>query len=204
MIRMRDKNLNYIQFYKQVEKFVVGKLQLPRMLRTAVINSPTFPENLTIRYPRKFSDLQSVVILHWFFPENLMWRTHLDLEDLTLSQFNEKQKLEIKILLSSKENCIKYLYRTKRYSSHEIFGNIINRGFSIVVNMKIIPKSLKVKETQRKRGYDDKGSLRPKDKWLPTYDLTLTVLQNEKEKKITRQRKSIQRITRILENVELE
>lgn len=201
---MRDKNLSFIQFCQQVEKFVERKLQLPELLRTTVIDSPTFPDQFTIVYPRKFKDLQGLTLIHWWLPEKLMWEIHLGLWELSLNHLNEKQKIEIKLMLSSREICLKYLYKTERYTSHEIFGNLLMSGVKTMKYLRLFKRSTKVKRVQRKRGYDDKGSLRPTEKWLPDFDFTLTALQNEKEKINTRRYKIINRLKEYLENLLIE
>lgn len=201
MIQMRDKNQSFIQFCKSVEEVVNRKLQLSRMLRTTVVNSPTFPSELKFVYPKKLVGIRGLVIVHWFLPENLMYLIHSDLWEMSFSHFNDKQKLEIAILLSSKENCLKYLYLTERYSMHEIFGNLLDTGIKSSNNLKCYFVTYNKPELpQRKRGYDDKGSLRPRDKWLPTHDYTLTQIQNEKELRIHLTLKSLNHIKKFLEN----
>jgi len=54
------------------------------------------------------------------------------------------------------------------------------------------------KKALRKRGYNDHGSKRPDDKWLPKFDWSFTEAQNEKERKETYQDKVYHRILRIL------
>lgn len=119
---------------------------------------------------------------------------------MNLNHLNRKQILEIRIMFSSKDNMVKYLYLTQRYTSNEIFGNLVKNGVNSVKNLKIIKRSTKVVKPVRKRGYTDKGSLRPKEKWLPSHDYTLTNLQREIEKKRTRLDKSVIQITNYLEN----
>lgn len=197
---MRDKNLNYIQFKEQVSKYLRRELILPELLRTAVTDSPTFPEDLIICYPRKYKELLGLAIVHWYLPDNLKWRIHLDLSERSFSQFNSKQKIEINLMLKNKEIMLKFLYETKRYTSYEIFGNILRTGAKELRGLKYYSKKTVIKRPQRKRGYSDKGSLRPREKWLPSFDFTLTALQNEKEKTSIRIYKSIDRITKFLEN----
>jgi len=201
MIRMRDRNRNYIQFYKQLEKVVVKKTTLSRLLRTTVSDNPTFPsDQLQIVYPRKFSELQGLALVFHYLPESLYWEIKLGLEDLNLNHLNRKQILELRIMFSSKDNMVKYLYLTQRYTSNEIFGNLVKNGVNSIKNLKIIERSTKVVKPVRKRGYTDKGSLRPREKWLASHDYTLTNLQNEIETKRTRLDKSVIQITNYLEN----
>lgn len=201
MIRMRDRNQNYIQFYKQFRKVVSRKTTLSRLLRTTVTDSPTFPsDQLTIVYPRSFREIRGLVIVHYFFPESLKWEVKMGLEELNLNHLNKKQILEIRIMLSSEWNMIKYLYLTDRYTSNEIFGNLVKDAYQAAENLKAFPVSTKVERPVRKRGYSDKGSLRPKEKWLPTHDYSLTAIQNEIEKKHTQLDKVSYHLINYLEN----
>lgn len=198
---MRDRNQNYIQFCKQFRKEVSRKTTLSRSLRTTVTDNTTFPSDLLrIVYPRKFREIRGLVIVHYYLPEILMWEVKMGLEDLNLNHLNEKQILEIRILLSSERNMIKYLYLTDRYTSHEIFGNLVKDSYQAAKNLKAFPVSTKVRRTLRKRGYSDKGSLRPRERWLPTHDYSLTALQNEIEKKRTKLDKVSYRLINYLEN----
>lgn len=57
----------------------------------------------------------------------------------------------------------------RHYSTHTLFGNIIPLARRLMNSLRIYnpyeaPKS-KPRKTQRKRGYDDKGSLRPPHQW---------------------------------------
>lgn len=113
---------------------------------------------------------------------------------------NQKQRIEILILLNSKESTLRYLHRTKRYTSHEIFGNIINEGLKVLKNLPCYHRSTKVIFAKRKRGYDDKGSQRPKEKWLPSHDILFTTEQNYKEKKSNLRLQTVSRILKILED----
>jgi len=200
---MRDKNLSFIQFCNEVDSFLNRKLLLPRLLRTTVINSPTFPDTLYIRYPRKYRDLMGLVAVHWYLPDNLKWEIHLGIWSMTLSHFNEKQKVELNLMIQSKEMTLKYLYLTRKYSSNEIFGNILGTGLKVLKDLTILPCCTKVQKAIRKRGYDDKGSLRPEVKWLPTHDYYFTLEQNEKEKNITKRNKLIDRLTKIINENDL-
>lgn len=201
---MRDKNLNSSQFCAQVENFIKRKLHLPKMPKTAVINTPTFLEECYFKYPRKYKEIRDLVVIHHFCPENLRWRLWLDLSELSFSQLNSKQRIEILILLSSKRKMLSYLFLTQRYSSHEIFGNIFGGGLKVLRTLPCYLSSTKITKPKRKRGYDDKGSQRPKDKWLPDFDFSLTELQNQKEKKTQLRQSIYYRILQILENYERE
>lgn len=192
MIPMRDKNLNFIQFSNQMEKFIRNKLYFSKDRRTSVVDSPTLLEDYIIVYPRKFSEIRSLCSIVFFVPnENLRYRLILDLED-KITKFDLKKQLQLKLLLHSREISLKYLFETKTFTSNEIFGNIVNQGCKILINLKFIKRSTKVIKPIRKRGYDDKGSLRPREKWLESFDNDFTQLQNYKEKKFDLHQKTLQ------------
>jgi len=184
MIQMRDKNLNFIQFERSVERFISQRLTVSKDRRTSVINNPTLLEKYYLVLPTKYREFRDLCILVHYVPEEVLrFRLLLDLEDKVIKFDSKKQKI-LKILLYSRQICLTYLYETEEYSSHEIFGNILNNGTKVLNNLQFRRRNTKVVKAQRKRGYDDKGSLRPKEKWLPTFDISFTNLQNEKEKKL--------------------
>jgi hypothetical protein len=201
---MRDKNLNFIQFSAAVENFIESKHKISKDRRTTVVNSPTLLEEFYLVLPRKFMDFRNICItLHYIKEEPLRYRILLDMEE-RLTRFDSKKQLELKLLLHSKETMLKFLYLTRKYSSHEIFGNLINKGIQSLNNLKLKRRNTKILKTQRKRGYDDKGSLRPKEKWLEKYDFSFTTCQNEKEKKQYLHQKSITKLLKYLERTLIE
>lgn len=184
---MRDKNLTLLKFNIQLEKAITSQLRGVKLLRTAVSDSPKCLCNdlVSINYPLDFAGLRALAICQWSFPENLHWRVLLDLREKTFSQLNDKQVLELCILLSSKEICYFYLYETERYSSREIFGNILGNQLKELLNsLKIKEKVLRSpKKKQRHRGYRDKGSRRPDHQWKESFDFSFIEYQNKLEKK---------------------
>lgn len=199
---MRDKNLTLLKFNIQLEKAITSQLRGVKLLRIAVSDSPKLLDNeeFSINYPFDFNGLRTLAIFQWSFPEKLHWRVLLDLKEKTHSQLNEKQKLELSILLSSKEICYFYLYETERYSSREIFGNILgNQARELFKTLKVQKKIKKrVLESQRSRGYRDKGNLRPKHQWLESYDFSFTEYQNKLEKKSYLQTKCSHNLKQLL------
>lgn len=180
---MRDKNqTTLLNFEGQIGKFVNKKIQTIEILRTAVVDNPTLLEHLNFRnFPRKLYQIKGLCILiHYLEPEPLYYKFLFKLEE-EIKRYSLKEQRELKLLLYSKEVCLKFLFHTKKYSSHEIFGNLINEGIKALRLIKFQRINTKVKKPQRKRGYHDRGSLRSSDRWLPTYDFTLTELQNKKE-----------------------
>jgi hypothetical protein len=203
---MRDKNLSLETFSIQLEKTVNRVCQLGHRFPTCtVLDSPTrllTSEEISISYPRNFRLIRTLSIIQWYLPEDLHWRIFLDLKEEKFSQFNFKQKVELDILLSSKENCEFFLYETKRYSSSEIFGNILGN------DLRELNKTLKISRRRkrkplkavRRRGYKDHGTRRPSDRWLPTDDFSLTIEQNSLENFQDHYNSLIKRLLSLIEN----
>lgn len=203
---MRDKNLSLELFSIQLEKTVNRVCQLGHRFPTCtVLDSPTrllTSEEFSISYPRNFRLMRTLSIVQWYLPEELHWRILLDLQEENFSQFNFKQKVELNILLSSKENCEFFLFETKRYSSNEIFGNILGNDLRELNQVLKISRKRKRKPLKpiRRRGYKDHGTRRPSDRWLPTDDFTLTVEQNFLENFQDHYNSLIKRLLLFIEN----
>lgn len=200
---MRDKNLNLIQFHKEVEYFLKRNLRIPSSLRTAVVTSTTFlGEDYFLVYPRKFRELQVLCIVQWYLPEFLHWKILMDLSEKEFKQFPLKQRLELKLLLHSKELALFYLWDTKRYTANEIFGNLLKQANRILLPLKPIRRNYRIIYPQRKRGYDDKGSLRRQGTWLPDKDWTLDLLQKRKDRDYITLLRAIDRIHKYYETLQ--
>lgn len=202
---MRDKNLTYQKLNIQLKK-LVNSLEVPaihRFLREAVVVTPTLLEDFNFNYPRNFRLLRTLCIIQWYFPEEFHFRIWLDLTDMSFSHLNEKQILELRILLSSKENMLKYLCKTNRYDSNEFFGNIVGNDYKELRKvLRISRKVFKIKKTQRRRGYNDHSSRKPSEKWLPDSDLSFTEYQLKKERKLFLQQSTLNRILKILRDID--
>lgn len=196
---MRDKNQSFIQFETNIERFCQRSFAKNghQFLTTAVAIDPTFLEGFDVRYPRKYKETFGLIVYHYYLPETLRWRVFLDLEEQSFSHFTDKQKTIIRILLSGKENMLKYLYRTETISSNELFGIV---GTSIQLFVKFIPRSTLIVQPKRKRGYDDKGSRRPDERWLPSHDWTFDKVQNEIDFNTQKRKQILDRILSYLEN----
>lgn len=203
---MRDRNLTLIQLNIQLEKNL--NLEFPRIqkvLTEAVFVTPTLLEEFQISYPRNFRLLRTLSIIQWYLPEVYHYRIWLDLSEMNFNWLSLKQKIEIKIYLSNKTNCLIYLKESKRFTGNELFGNILKNDLSELKKvLKLSKKSRKVEIPIWRRGYKDKGSRRPSEKWLPDFDFSFTEYQNIKERKSTLLDKTIYRILETLENLNTE
>jgi len=202
---MRDKNPSFKQFYIQLAKTCRKCLEVQHLVKffaSAVPRDPTLlgqGAEVKVRYPTSYRATRTLCILHWWFPEVVFWQVHLDLLEKSYEHFNQKQQLEIKILLESREICSTYLYESKRFTSNELFGNYLGNDVLELSSLKwkwVLPHKAKTKV--RRRGPQDKGSRRPLTKWAPTSDWSLTEQQNVKERRRYHTIQTSHRLFRIL------
>jgi len=196
---MRDKNPSFIQFSEQIETFIVRKTCSIKILREAVIASPTFlSEDFSLRFiSNKLQELRGIALVSYYLPEFLGWKIRSQLLE-RLKWLSFKDQIRLYVLLISKEASLVFLYLTQEFTSHEIFGNLIERGLFSLQNLKIRRKNPRILFPKRKRGYNDHGSLRSLDRWLPNFDWTLTALQNELERKQDLQKKILTKLEKFL------
>lgn len=214
---MRDRNsLSYQQFNIQLEEKVLKDLKNLGTRRNSFSQEQSLEfrpdishEELGIHYPRNFRLLRTLCIIFWYFPENLHYLTYLRLkeEEEKLFFLNEKQRIELSILLSSKENMTTYLFLTERYSGNEIFGNLLGNDLRELSKKFKVSKIRKPYPRQKiyRRGPKDYGSRRVisqgpqfyKDLYSDFNLLREEELFQRKEKLI---HKTISRILLVLEN----
>jgi len=182
---MRDKNLSFIQFCSNVEDFVVGKFQSISILREPVIVNPTLLSEDYFIVPRsyKLNELRGLAIISYYLPEFLEWKIRLFLQECVI-RFCHKDRLKLALLLINEQICLTFLYETLEFSSSEFFGSLLDNGFLALKGLQIRRKRFKVVIPARRRGYNDMGSKRSMEKWLPTFDWSLTELQNELERRL--------------------
>lgn len=213
---MRDRNsLSYQQFNIQLEEKVLKSLKNFGTKRNSFsqdqsleFRPDTLHEELRVSYPRNFRLLRTLSIIFWFFPERVHFLTYLQLKENDNFIFlNDKQRIELSILLSSKENMIKYLFLTKRYSGNEIFGNFLGN------DLKELSRKFKVTKIRNpyprrkvyRRGPKDYGSRRVISQGPQFYkDLYSDFSTLKEEEKFQRKEnlihKTISRILIVLEN----
>jgi len=182
---MRDKNLSFIQFSEQIESFIKKKTDSIKILREPVIDNPTFLDDSKFRLrfqTKKLQELRGLAIISYYLPEFLGWKIRYYLTE-ELRRLNLKDQIRLSTLLINKEVSLAFLYLTQEFSSHDIFGNLIERGCFSLKILKIQRRNQAILRPKRKRGYDDKGTLRSQDRWLPSFDWSLTELQLELERK---------------------
>lgn len=186
---MRDMNLTYAvfkeQYRKQSErKFSILSSKDSNILRNAVVTNPTFQWEYDIHISSKFNDVRGLCLYWEKLPENIRYEIYFLLLD-KIKKFDFKKQVELESLLDPETRII-FLFLSKKYSSYEIFGNLLHLGLEAIRKIKYKKKCKKVKKPQRKRGYHDKGILRCfaiwNHKWKPSSDFSLTELQNQIER----------------------
>jgi hypothetical protein len=201
---MRDRNLpSPEQFNIQLRKVLYRLVSNDdRFSRTPVSDSPTLlnSEYWTFSYPKDFRSLRALSIVQWYLPEFLHWRIWMDLDEMNLNWLNRKQKVVIKLLLSSEINCKTYLYETQSFSSEELFGNILRTDVKDALrSTKYWRKKYRLVPIVYRRGYRDKGVRKPDHEWLPKEDYSLQEYMNDLEKERILTNNLLQRLLEILE-----
>ena len=219
---MRDRNhLDLLQFNIQLTKTVlrsklyqdIEKQEEYFSHKSSLWRSDTKTPNSEFRVvlPKDFRLLRALSISLWYFPQNIQTLYRLQLENQTFSWLNEKQKLELSILLSSKENSQKYLYLTQRYTSFEIFGNFLGN------DLNDLKRKIKVIFVFQRKAKKKVFRRAPKDKGTRRSDSSVSIIEkeiqrdvwiNEKniiiEKKNLLLQQTLHRILQILENYSAE
>jgi hypothetical protein len=201
---MRDRNLPTpeqfnIQFLRNIRRTVTSDDRFPR---DAVSDSPTLldSEIWSVTYPRDFRSLRALSIAQWYFPENLHWRIWLDLSNSKFSWLNPRQRIILRILLSSESNCKTYCYESQSFSSQELFGNILRTDLKDALkHLKFHKKVYRLVPRVYRRGYRDKGARRPDHRWLPSSDYSLNRLMIDLEEEKIYYLHLLQRLLKILE-----
>jgi hypothetical protein len=91
---------------------------------------------------------------------------------------------ENKVLLNFvlKDKNLFLIWYSENTSERAFFGNQLKRMLIILEELRpILRTPRKAKSTQRRRGYQDHGTLRPDSKWIERSDWSLTEEQNRIE-----------------------
>lgn len=155
------------------------------LLRDQVIVNPNFLDEYEdqVFLPR---DLDSCIILGIFYSymdDKVNFKWYLG-EALAERSENEDFAI-LRYFLGSKTQTQLFLLESQRWSTRDFFGNLLTRKNiqHVTRKTKFRRKQTKVSLPARKRGYNDKGSMREDHRWLPSNDWTLDCLQEEIEKK---------------------
>lgn len=188
---MKDVTLSPGQFNIQLERAVRSVLDRSEVRQMARLGNPQTPMNLhsKLTWPRGYREIRALLIASWYLPEWLKWEVvlHYNVDFIYSLDFENgglEHSLEILLLTSSKEVMVKYLLECSPLSARDLFGNVL--GSDLVRALRSISISQspkKVKRKVRRRGYQDKGTWKPPDRWTDRYDQTLDRNQLYREKK---------------------
>lgn len=174
--------LDVYSFCTQLEVVARREAQLCNLLRTTIINSPNFLQDYDahIVLPRSLDELTYLAIIMWYLPSK-EHQLYLRLELERISYF--KENFVLRLLLHSKAEMILFLQETSLWTHRSFFGNVLSAKMGQRVNksLRFRRRNKKLRIPKRKRGYDDKGSLRLAHEWKPSSDWSLTQKQQEIE-----------------------
>lgn len=159
------RNSDSLSIFKETEKIVSGHSErMFALLRTSVCDNPNFCDSyLTdIVLPRTKEDiLRLILLLHLGIPDEFGVLIQLELEK-RLNRYDELSWMQI--LLDPKILNV-WILENQEYSTRDWFGNILNERelIRLVKSLRFKKKNTVVKKVQRKRGYTDKGSLKPRN-----------------------------------------
>lgn len=168
---------------KEVQRIVHIGLKDRKM---QVLISPNLPIDQIdydgMRFSRRYLDLATlVIVLHYseYFGE---FSGYLQYE---IERYLEKQLLfpDIRASLYEPKLALFILLSQSNWSTRKLFGSILNKeNITRVLNLVSlrILKPQKIVYPIRRRGYKDKGTLRLRERWLPSQDLYF----DEEERKI--------------------
>lgn len=89
---MRDKNLSLFNFEKSLTKVLERKLELIKILRTAVIDDPTFQSENFFIFPKKLYLIRGLCIVVHFLEDKWRYIFILELEE-RIKQFSLKEQI---------------------------------------------------------------------------------------------------------------
>jgi hypothetical protein len=167
--------------YSEFGKVLVKNFSLPRMKWIAELTSSSSDSpirNFSLKTQGSIEEIAALLAISYVTDERDGFARKQYLEKVAQkgARYNWEGNWKIvKEIIFNKvftphtviQNLLKY------YSTNTIFGNLIPIARRLMRTFRIYDPYLqpkgKVKKTQRKRGYDDKGSLRPTHKWRETH-----------------------------------
>lgn len=156
------------RFYNKHLREKCESLRTSVAVRSAINSLEMSFENDFIFKTNRLNEKILLAILSWYMPDEIKYLINLKLREIWGKDLQEVRE----VLLTSKELALGWLLVQNRWGNKDFFGNILKlyqiASFVRTVKLKDKNKS-KVKYKQFKRGYDDKGSLRPPHK-SPRYD----------------------------------
>lgn len=179
---MRDKSYCISTFLSQLEKLCKESSQDELFRTTAVLDSPNFLERYysDMILPKTLDSCVILAISSWYIDDQAI--ACLIRESLREKLTNPDFSI-LELLLESKAQTELFLIETTLFHTRDFFGNFITKQRLQILykNLRFRPISRRITRVQRKRGYQDEGSMKEIHKWLPEHDYTLTEKQNEIE-----------------------
>lgn len=157
-------------------------LELNRRIERTLLRlvTPNATYSFNMRSFRTFRELENLSVLSWYLEEGPGILLRLDLEKKVKQFSSLTKRCKLALLLNSKEDCLEVLNR--EMSERDFFGNFLKNFLEDCRRLKFSGRvQLAALRKIRRRGYQDKGSCKPQSSWLPSFDWSLTELQNFKE-----------------------
>jgi hypothetical protein len=188
----KEMHLSTISSHVQLKDF---ETQVSRVIqdtldrRTSVFIDPKRLSNQLdydgVRLPRKRKDIITLLFLLHYSDYFGVFRSYVIIE--MQNYLNEYQVFpELNASLADPWVFRMVLCKSKM-TDREIFGNILSREqinkVLNLISLRFNSKHIRVQRLVRRRGYKDKGSLRPSSKWLPSEDWSFREKQLEIEEK---------------------
>lgn len=146
------------------------------------------PGSFRVILPKKFRELRALLIASWYLPDWLKFEILLSFQErgifsLDVSTKGLSRSLELGLLQDSKESMLLFLEKgwiTKRV----LFGTILQEDLSNAFSsLRIQLQKDKIpKRKVRRKGYQDKGTWRPPDRWIERFDSTFNEYWTKREK----------------------
>ena len=161
------------------EKVGIELVHLNETIRRTLLR-PMLPQAETafaLRRYRKRREIFALAIVSWYLPEfGCLLREDL-IHSKHFSDFKDQKIFEL--LLQGNYSCLRYL---GSFSKREIKGNWLPLLLKLAKELKFLTLyPNRAKRHVHRRGYRDKGSCRPDDRWLPNSDYSFTEKQNQLE-----------------------
>ena len=168
-----------IELFRKTVNSIVSDFSPTLESRIPGLVSPTFSGRFKFSC-RKLHQEEAIIqlaFLHWYLEDSLRIMVRLWLEDLQLTCGNKER---ITLILSNKT--ISEMYFSDTVHSRNLFGNLLEAWKEILGTLRPLQEHpRKARRVQRKRGYQDHGTLRSNSEWKETHDWSFTEFQNELE-----------------------
>lgn len=155
---------------------------LSKIFRSTVSVYPKTSERLeerTLVLPVKRRERIALAILSWFWP----LEARIEIQEAILGLKSSDSDFLILNFLISDFHHLKVYLKYSNVSTRKFYGTILGKENIVQLSRHLHYRyeSTRVKRSQRIRGYRDKGTLRPSDRWIETFDAFLQEKQANRE-----------------------